>query len=114
MIWGAVEINVAIICASLLVMKPLWVKCAMASETLKSSSLYKKGLKQVTGQSVLTGRSVDEEEMAEQGFGGQSSGDASVGGNGSGGDGESNEVPAWTEIPTGPTSSAIDTSASDR
>lgn len=61
--------NVAIICASLLVMKPLLAKWipAMISEQPLSASEDKKFLRRLTGLALLDGGLVDEEKSCKQG-----------------------------------------------
>ena len=56
-LWSTVEVNVAIVCASLLVMKPLFAKWvpAMVSEQPMSASEDKRVLRCLTGLALLEG-----------------------------------------------------------
>ncbi|KAH6638805.1 hypothetical protein C7974DRAFT_304363 [Boeremia exigua] len=65
---SAIELNVAIVCASLLVMKPLFAKWipAMVSEQPVSASEDTRILRRLTGLALLSGGLIDEEKAAER------------------------------------------------
>lgn len=67
-VWSTIELNVAIICASLLVMKPLFAKWipSMVSEQPMTASEDRRVMRQLTGLVLLTGGVEDEEKAAEQ------------------------------------------------
>ena len=115
LVWGAVEVNVAIICASLLVMKPLWMKWipGLASQTSRSNSDSRRGSKQETGKSILTRRSVNAEITVGQEPGSPNAGVASVGRDGADEGSESSGESRWMEVATSPSSSATSTNASN-
>ncbi|KAJ4986553.1 integral membrane protein [Stagonosporopsis vannaccii] len=67
-VWSTVELNVAIICASLLVMKPLFASWApaMVSEQPVSASEDTRTLRRLTGLALLHGGFDDEEKAKKQ------------------------------------------------
>ena len=68
MVWSTVELNVAIICASLLVMKPLFARWipSIVSEQPMTASEDRRVMRQLTGLVLLRGAVDDEEKAAEQ------------------------------------------------
>jgi hypothetical protein len=65
--WSTIELNVSIVCASLLVMKPLFVRFAPAilSEQPMSAREDARLWRGATGLGLLVGRVEDEEKAAE-------------------------------------------------
>lgn len=63
-VWSTIEVNVAITCALLLVMKPLFARWipAMVSEQPVSASEDHRMLRRMTGLAVLTGSLADKEK----------------------------------------------------
>ncbi|KAF3032394.1 hypothetical protein E8E12_003884 [Didymella heteroderae] len=94
-VWSTIELNVAIICASLLVMKPLFAKWmpAMVSEQPMTATEDRRVLRQLTGLALLTEQVEDEEKANERA---QARSDTGVAGLGRGGGGD-NGVPARPE-----------------
>jgi hypothetical protein len=94
-VWSTIELNVAIICASLLVMKPLFAKWipSMVSEQPMTASEDRRVMRQLTGLILLTGDVDDEEKAAEPA---QVRRDAGVAGLDAGGSGDQG-VPARSE-----------------
>ena len=100
-IWSTIELNVAIICASLLVMKPLFAKWipAIVSEQPMSASEDRRVLRRLTGLALLNGGLVDEEKAVEQA---QARRDTAISGLGYRCGSEGSEVPASLEVPRRP------------
>ncbi|KAF9691194.1 hypothetical protein EKO04_010901 [Ascochyta lentis] len=104
-VWSTIEVNVAIICASVLVMKPLFAKWvpAMVSEQPMSASEDKQVFRRLTGLALLNGASMDEEKAEEL----NARRDTGVAMSSSRRGIESSEVPARAEIASEPGSSTI-------
>ncbi|UPX19974.1 uncharacterized protein EKO05_0010222 [Ascochyta rabiei] len=102
-VWSTIEVNVAIICASALVMKPLFTKWlpAIVSEQPMSASEDRRQFMRLTGLAMLNGGSVDEMKAREP----NARRDTGVG-MGPGRRGvESSQVPVRAERRSGPSSS---------
>ncbi|KAF2629216.1 hypothetical protein BU25DRAFT_389218 [Macroventuria anomochaeta] len=109
-VWSTTELNVGIICASLLVMKPLFAKWipAIVSEQPVSASEDRRVLRQLTGLVLLDGGLVDEEKVPEQGQGRRDTGVVDLSrGRGS----EGSEVPVRMQVLRSPVLSTSTTTS---
>lgn len=68
MVWSTIELIVAIICASLLVMKPLYAKWIPTTVTEQPMSALEdtRELRRLTGIALLAGSLAGDEKAAEQ------------------------------------------------